>query len=136
MENAINVNDFYSDGRGPVLRRVCWRPDGTVLRAIEYFNADDVFGDESLRHVRFVGMQVVQITPEEVIDYSALGSRLANCRPAAMFDLGRSPWLKSFSQRHLAKCRHFQLMFYDELFDVICESVTCNTGPFLEEVAG
>jgi hypothetical protein len=135
MTNAINVNDFCSDGRGPVLRRVCWGFDGTVLRAIEYLNADD-FGDESLRHVRFAGMQVVQITPEEVIDYTELGPRLARSRPAAMFELGRSPWLESFSQRHLSQCRHFQLMFYDELIDVICEGVTCHTGPFREEVAG
>lgn len=132
---AINVNAFYADGRGPELQRR-WRQDGSVLRAIEYFNPDDVYGDDTLKHVRFVGMQVVQITPEEVIDYAELGPRLSASRPAAMFDLGRSAWLRSFSQRHLASCRHFQLMFYDELFDVICEQVTSHSGPFREEAVG
>lgn len=133
MPVAINVNAFYADGRGPELQRVCWGPDGTVLQAIEYFNPDDAYGDDTLKHVRFVGMQVVQMTPEEVVDYTELGPRLSISRPAAMFDLGRSGWLKDFSQRHLESCRHFQLVFYDELLDVICEQITCHLGPFREE---
>ena len=76
------------------------------------------------------------ITPEEVIEYRELGPRLARARPAAMFDLGKSEWLLSFSQRHLSSCHHFQLMFYDELFDIICERVSCHRGGFTIGSAG
>jgi hypothetical protein len=125
----INVDSFYHDGRGPELHRVHWRYDGRVLAAADYSNHDD-FGESGLRHIKFARVQVIQVTPEEVVNYGALGSALAEHRPAAMFDLGDSPWLRSFSPRHLSRCRHFQLMFYDQLFDVICEGLTCHLGAF------
>src|SRR5216684_8713301 len=112
----IHADSFYSEGRGPELQRVRWSQRGTQLRAIEYYNPDDVHDAASLRHLRFDGFQVVLITPEEVVDYTELGSRLAATRPAAMLDLGRSAWVETFSPRHLSACRHFQLMFYDQLF--------------------
>jgi hypothetical protein len=126
MEKAIHVDSFYHDGRGPELDRIHWGFRDTNLQAIEYRNPDD----SSLKHVRIHGFQVVQITPEEVIDYRELGQRLHRDRPAAMYDLGKSEWFKSFNPRHLSDCSHFQLVFYDELFDIICESVTCHTGAY------
>lgn len=84
----INADMFYSDGRGPELHQVCWGLRAAQLRAIEYYNPDD--DEASLKHVVFNGLQVVLITPEEVVDYSELGPRLAAARPAAMFDLGKS----------------------------------------------
>jgi len=136
MAEPILTDLFYADGRGPELQRLCWGIRGVQLQAIEYFNPDDVYDDASLKHVRFDGCQVVMITPEEVIEYRELGPRLARMRPAAMFDLGKSDWLRSFSQRHVSSCRHFQLMFYDELFDIICERVSCHRGGFAKESAG
>ncbi len=129
MAEPIQTNLFYHDGRGPELQRTHWSTRGAQLQAIECFNPDDVYDEASQKHVRFEGLQVVMITPEEVIDYGKLASHLDQSR-AAMFDLGKSVWLQSFSQRHLSSCRHFQLMFYDQLFDIICEGVTCHSGKF------
>ncbi len=106
-----------------------WNASGTSVRAIEYFNPDWSHADSDLRHVRFVAPQVVQITPEEVIGPEQTGTRYIDHRRAAMFDLGRSGWLESFEQAHLENCRHIQMLFYDELIDIICEGVTCGVGP-------
>ena len=127
----VHVEMFYADGRGPELQRVHWGGRGQRLVAIEYYNPDDVYEPANLKHVRFGGLQVVRITPEEVIDYAELGSTMNESRPAAMFDLGRTRWLESFSQRHLTRCSHYQLLFYDDLFDVICETVSCHHGAFV-----
>lgn len=127
---AIHTDKFYADGRGPELQKVHWGMRGAQLQAIEYFNPDDVYEESSLKHIRFEGLQVVMTTPEEVINYDSLAPQLTQNRSAAMFNLGKSSWLESFSQRHLSSCSHFQLMFYDELFDIICERVTCHNGAF------
>lgn len=121
---------FYHEGRGPELQRVHWDFGGIVLRAIDYYNPDAVHEPEHLSHVSFVGPQVVMITPEEVINYTTTGAALVEYRPAALFDLGRSAWLTSFAPLHLARCRHWQLFFYDQLFDVICERVDCRDGAY------
>jgi len=136
MVEPIHQSMFYRDGRGPELQRVYWGLRGVRLDAIEYYNPDDVYDEVSLKHVRFEGFQVAMITPEEVIEYSELGPRLASTGPAAMFDLGKSEWLRSFSPRHLSACHHFQLMFYDDLLDIICERVSCHCGRYARESAG
>jgi hypothetical protein len=105
-------------------------PPGSSIRAVEYLNPDwsgDLTAD--LRHVVIEKAQVIQITPEEVISAAQFGSRYGDHRPAAMFDLGRSPWLESFAPDHLGRCRHIQMLFYDQMFDVICEGVRCGRGP-------
>ena len=135
MATPISADRFYHDGRGPSLHRVHWSREGHYLLAIDYSNHDDGFDQ---KHVKFVRPQVVMITPEEVINYGDgdLTGLLVRYRPAAMFDRGRSPWLESFSPRHLSQCRHFQLFFYDELFDVICEGVECVLGRYPGEGTG
>jgi hypothetical protein len=129
VASPVHVDFFYHDGRGPELRCIHWAHDGRILVAADYSNHDD-YGERAARHIRFERVQVVQVTAEEVIAYGALGAALTKHRPAAMFDLGKSAWLRSFSPRHLEHCRHFQLVFYDELLDVICERVTCHVGSF------
>ncbi len=72
-------------------------------------------------------------TPEEVVDYGS--SRVTNFgphSPAAAFDLSRSEWLLSFNPRHLTRCHHFQLLFYDELLDVLCEGLDFRSGAYLD----
>jgi hypothetical protein len=128
LGKPIHVSEFWHDGRGPELRRVLWNSSGTSIHAIEYVNPDWT-EDADERHVVFKGPQVVQITPEEVIAADQIGSRYRDHRPAAMFDLGRDAWVRSFTQTHLSSCRHIQMLFYDELIDVICEDVECATGP-------
>ena len=134
VTTAIHADRFYHDGRGPTLERAHWRNQGRDLAAIDYRNHDDRV--DRLKHVLFMGIQVVKITPEEVINYDrGWSERVAATRPAAMWNLGQSAWLKSFAPRHLSKCHHFQLMFYDELFDIVAEEVACRDGGFRTETA-
>ena len=130
MATPINVEMFHHDGRGPELRSVHCRPRSAQITAIDYFNPEDDHSEDSLKHVYFIAPQVVQITPEEVIGADRMPTDLLGSGGAAMFDMGRTEWLESFSPRHLSNCRHFKLLFYDELLDVICEAVECRTGGF------
>jgi len=126
----LHVDRFVRDGRGPELQFIHWSPNGSAILAIDYFNPDDVYKPPSLKHVVFTRAQVVMITPEEVIDYSAQDPEMSNHRTAGIFDLGRTPWLRSFAPYHLERCHHFRLFFYDELVDVVAESVDCRLGGF------
>lgn len=126
---AINVDAFSSDGRGPELVQTFWSPDGTILKGIEYRNPGDNYANDLVRHVSFKGTQVVMMTPEEVINYAPFVTG-EWVRGAAMYDQGQSTWFKGFNPRHLGQCSHYSLLFYDQLFDVICEEVECGVGPF------
>jgi hypothetical protein len=138
VTQPILTREFYHDGRGPELLCLHWRGAGAVLAAADYYNPDAPHTPAGVRHLRFVRPQVVQITPEEVIDYGrlGLGDALARLRPAAVFDLGRSAWLAAFSLAHIARCHHYQVMFYDELLDVICEGVESYAAAYVPERAG
>ena len=138
MTQPILIREFYHDGRGPELLRLHWRSGGVVLAAADYYNPDAPHTPSGVRHLRFVRPQAVQITPEEVVDYRrlGLGEALERLRPAAVLDQGRSPWLATFAPRHLARCRHYQVMFYDELLDIICEGIESYAGAYVPEVAG
>jgi len=125
----LHSEHFYADGRGPELALLHWGYRAQILKAAEFMLPDAV-SPEDLRHVEFLRPQVVMITPEEVIDYRKLSPYLTAHRPASMFDLGKSDWLNSFSPRHLGQCRHFQLLFYDQLLDVIAEGVIFGSGPY------
>ncbi len=104
------VESFQHDGRGPELQRMVWSRNGSVLRAIEYFNPDDACEAKNLKHVKLTGVQVVMITPEEGIGMSQLGADFSKYRPASIFDLGRSRWFRSFAPLHLGACRHYQML--------------------------
>jgi hypothetical protein len=125
MIEPVHANHFYANGRGPELQRVHWADRGLTLVGIDYLNPDE----GSIKHVRFHGLQVFMVTPEEVIGVDQFDSDAFLRFPrAAMFNHGRSEWLRSFSRDHLDACSHFQLLFYDELFDIICEAVECGVG--------
>jgi hypothetical protein len=128
MAKPIHIELFYSEGRGPQLVSLHWKFRNRVLQAAEFMLPDAV-SEEDLRHVRFVRPQVLMITPEEVINYAKL-DYYAEYGPAALFDLQKSEWLKSFSQGHLKNCSHYQLFFYDELVDVIAEGLEFGKGKF------
>ena len=126
MVKPVGRDEFRGDGRGPELGRLVWSADGRTLLGAEYRNADS----PALSHVRFGGTQVVMVTPEEVVADPALpavGSYAA--------DLGRSNWLQSFAPGHLANCSHYRLHFYDELLDVVCETIEFATGPYAKSTA-
>ena len=58
------------------------------------------------------------------------GSILANGESrAAIFEVMDSQWLASLNQAHLAECKHYQVMFYDEIFDLICRGIKSGLGP-------
>lgn len=121
------VDEFPRRGRGPTLSKVHWAYDGQVLRAVDYHANDD----EKLGHVFFSGMQVVMITPEEVIGNTIFDSLWMENPQAGILCLGKSSWLQTFNQYHLNKCSHFQILFYDELFDVICEEIDVRASSYL-----
>ena len=124
----VFVDDFYSDGRGPTLQEVHWGLHSSILHAIDFVNPEE----DTLKHVRFEGMQVFKFTPEEVINYPALSPIWKQDRKAGIICLGKSPWLESFNPHHLKSCAHYQLLFYDELVDVICEGLRIGDGGYGE----
>ena len=88
---------------------------GRQLVGAEYTNPDE----DLVRHLRFRTVQVVQVTPDEVV-------RLDD--PSGSVDLGRSGWQGTFNPHHLSGCSHIRARFYDEALDVICEGVEAGRG--------
>ena len=115
---------FYHDGRGPELITVVWAHKGTVLKGFEYYNPDDEYSEENIKHVDLEKVEAYSMASEEVH-----GSILASSETkAAIFKIDESEWLKQFNQRHLSNCSHFQIMFYDEIYDLVCESIRIGKG--------
>ena len=47
-----------------------------------------------------------------------------------VYEVSESAWKASFSQRHLADQRHFILVFYGELVEVLCRELVFGAGEF------
>ena len=133
-------SDYFGfDGRGPEICRFLHDHDalekdafpdrrplpGSII-GIEYF----WFEHPDIAWVMFKKIQVIQIVPEEVCSYwfTSLVSERQN--GVGIYVVEDSAWLRSFSQRHLASCRHFILMFYDEIIEVIAEDLMFGRGAF------
>ncbi|GAB1265684.1 MAG: hypothetical protein K6L75_02925 [Cellvibrionaceae bacterium] len=115
---------FYHDGRGPELQKVIWGHNGVVLIGFEYFNPDDEYIEGNLKHIKLVGLEAFSMASEEVH-----GNILATGEnSASIFEVKDSEWLASFNQAHLSECKHYQIMFYDEIYDVICKEVKSGAG--------
>ena len=95
-----------------------------MLRGFEYFNPDDVCEEDSLKHIKLIGVEAFSMSSEEVH-----GKILATgkCK-AAILEVEASKWLASFDPRHLAGCKHYQIMFYDEIYDVVCKKIEAGKG--------
>ncbi len=120
----ILENEFYHDGRGPELQAVIWSMKGVILKGFEYYNPHDKYDDDNLRNISLLGVQVFSMTTDEVhANILATGESRA-----AIFEVINSPWLKSYNQTHLNYCKHFQIMFYDEIYDVVCEKIIAGLG--------
>ncbi len=127
----IHSDAFYHDGRGPELQRVIWKYRKQILVGFEYYNPDDPYDAEHLRHLVLEKVEAYAMAGEEVHgDILATGKT-----KAAIFRICDSSWKKSFNQMHLSDCEHFQIMFYDEIFDVICKSITAGKGSLQTEDA-
>ncbi len=122
--NPILEEHFYHDGRGPELQNVRWRLNGVIPVGFEYYNPDDPYNEEKLKHICLKGVQVYAMATEEVH-----GNILATGESkAAILEVIESKWLKSYQPRHLHSCKHYQIMFYDEIYDVICEEIVPGKG--------
>jgi hypothetical protein len=110
---------------------VIWSHKGIRLQALEYYNPEDTYDDAHIRHVRIIKSQVIMCTPEEVINYATF--KPGPHGGAAAFDCGKSEWLKSFSQLHLTKSSHYQLMFYDKLYDIIADGLDFRKGRYEDD---
>ncbi|MBU0913481.1 MAG: hypothetical protein KKF22_13180 [Gammaproteobacteria bacterium] len=121
--------DFHHDGRGPELQRVVWKLNGVVLAGFEYFNPEDEYIPENLRHLILEGVEAYSMASEEV-HASIMASRASTSGASrgAVFEVINSSWLVSLDQTHISECKHYQIMFYDEIYDVVCKGITSGLG--------
>jgi len=120
----ILENHFYHDGRGPELQRVVWKRNGVILDGFEYFNPHDGYETSELKNITLKGVQVFAMTTEEVhANIVATGDS-----KASIYRIENSEWMNTFFQTHLGMCHHYQIMFYDEIYDVICEDIAPGHG--------
>jgi hypothetical protein len=122
---------FYVTGRGPELKEVHFGHRGQVLTAIDYFDDDDEAIPE--KHLVFIRPQVYMFTPEEVYNCGSTPIPWGRIK-ASMVIIHESPWLRSFAPQHLGKCHHYQMMFYDQYLDVICEGIEVKPGRYQKQV--
>ena len=122
--NPILESEFYHDGRGPELQKVRWKSNGVILHGFEYFNPDDKYTPENLKHLILEGVEAYSMSSDEVHgDIQATGDS-----QAAIFEIKKSEWLGTFNQEHLSECKHYQIMFYDEIYDVVCKIIKVGRG--------
>lgn len=122
--DPVLENDFYHDGRGPELQKVRWKSNGVVLVGFEYFTPDDEYTSDNLKHLTLDSVEAYSMSSNEVH-----GNILATGdSKAAIFEVKDSEWLASFNQAHLSECKHYQIMFYDEIYDVICKQIIVGMG--------
>src|SRR5690348_2001427 len=137
MQTKPVITPFFSfDGRGPSLIR--WIKDDESYLPGTYFKqrpsgflagVNYAYGDTSPQGlwvtqkawVFFWGLQIIQITPQEVHSYWHLDftSQSKKSKPTGLWEITDSEWLRSFTQTHLPNHKHFILEFYDELVEVI-----------------
>ena len=117
-------NGFYHEGRGPELQKVYWANGGSTLVGFSYYNPDDVYDNENLKHLRLEKVEAFMMAGEEVhpeILYSGKSK-------AAIVKVNDSKWLRQFKSPHVSDCSHFQVSFYDEIFDIICKEIVAGKG--------
>jgi hypothetical protein len=96
------------------LQRALWDDRGTTL-------LQSSITTQTARCVTFGSAPQAVMFTQRRSSATATGRRL---------DLGRSGWFRSFAPRHLERCSHFRLLFYDQLLDVICEFLEFADGAF------
>ena len=124
MIEPILENEFHHDGRGPELQRVVWTHEGVILKGFEYYNPEDVYEEANIKNITFEKVEAISMASEEVH-----GSIVANGKDkAAIHKILDSKWKRQFNSQHISDCEHYQIMFYDEIYDVICKSITAGLG--------
>jgi len=122
----ILEESFHHDGRGPELQRVIWGLKGVVLKGFEYYNPEDDYDELNIKHLELVKVEAFSQASDEV--HGEIFISNVKDSKAAIFRIENSTWLPKFQQIHLSKCAHYQIMFYDEIFDVICQEIKVGKG--------
>ena len=117
---------FYHDGRGPELQKVIWKETGVMIDGFEYFNPDDGYEETEIKYIKIIGLQAYSMATEEVHG----NILLAKGYNSAINEIINSFWFKSLNQSHIKDCKHYQIMFYDEIYDVICKDIEAGVGRF------
>lgn len=124
MIEPILENEFHRDGRGPELQRVVWSYEGVTLIGFEYYNLEDEYIEANIKNISLKNVEVILMASEEV--HSSIVAN-GNTK-AAIHKILDSEWKKQFNPQHIDNCEHYQIMFYDEVYDVICESISAGIG--------
>ncbi|MEN8133184.1 MAG: hypothetical protein ABFS45_23995 [Pseudomonadota bacterium] len=125
--STLLESKFHYDGRGPELQRVVWAYDGKILQGFEYYNPEDAYEEESIKCLELVGVEAYSMAVEEVHNHTlATGES-----KASIFKIESSPWMKQYDPECIEGCSHYQIIFYDEVYDVICKEIKAGYGRLL-----
>jgi hypothetical protein len=152
--SPLATEHFAFDGRGPYLARWLYRSDllfdGTFwpeapdgIHGVEYrippkvaagsLPSTTVLVVDPLQCLRawvvFDGLQVFQVVPEEVHTYWHDEADEPG-RLSGVWEIADSAWLASFDPRHLGAHKHFVLVFYDDVVEVIARDLIFGHGAF------
>jgi len=123
----ILENEFYHDGRGPCLKKVVWKRKNKTVAGFLYFNPDaENSNDDSIKHIKCINARAHKFTEIDMHENIVATSK----SKAAIFELIDSTWAKIFNIRNGSNYKHYQIMFYDEVYDVICEQIIAGKGRF------
>jgi hypothetical protein len=126
---SLLESKFHHDGRGPELQRVVWAYDGKILQGFEYYNPGDVYEEGSIMHLVLDGVEAYSMAVVEVHSNTmATGESRA-----AIFRIEGSPWMEQYDPESVKGCSHYQVIFCDEVYDVICKTVKAGYGRLLND---
>jgi hypothetical protein len=119
-------SEFHRDSRGPELQRVVWAFDGKILQGFDYYNPEDTYEEESIKHLELVGVEAYSMAVEEVHNNNLVTRE----SKASVFRIESSLWLNQYNPDYLEGCSHYRIIFYDEIYDVICKEIKAGNGRF------
>jgi hypothetical protein len=122
--SSLLESRFHKNRRGPELQRVVWAYDGKILQGFEYYNPEDSYSEECIKHLELIGVEAYSMAVEEVH-----GNILVNGESKASINkIENSPWLKQYNPACIEGCCHYQIRFFDEVYDVICKEIKAGDG--------
>lgn len=115
---------FHNNGHGPELQRAVWAYDGKILQGFEYYNPEDPYTEESIKHLELIGVEAYSMAVEEVHGNIQVNGESR----ASIVKIENSSWLKQYNPACIDGCCHYQIIFYDEVYDVICREIKAGDG--------
>lgn len=109
-------------GSGPQLEKVRWDDSGKNLIGFEYTIPDDYIR-------RFITLEKVMVfcNSSKEVHGNILFS---NSTKAGIIKIVNSEWKKSFNQSRLADSNHFQIIFNDDIYDLICMNLSIKESNY------